>query len=226
MLTPRLKMLTEHIYTKSAADIGTDHAYVPIYLVQNGILEKAAATDINKGPLKIAEENVKKYGLEGKISLRLGAGLQPVEYGEFETIVIAGMGGEVIKNILENDLKKAQRAEYLVLQPMNSQALLRKWLSENGFSIFCEDITNEGYKVYNLIVAKSGNGYEYKDEFDLHLPEYLYSHENYGLLRDKKRREFLKIKTGMEAAAKKDLPLVEKYSEFIERIDMQTEGRK
>lgn len=219
MITPRLKMITEHIYTKSVADIGTDHAYVPIYSIQNGISERAAATDINKGPLKTAEENVKKYGLEDKISLRLGSGLAPVDKGEFETVIIAGMGGEVIKNILEKDSEKAHSAEYLILQPMNSQDLLRKWLSENGFSIVCEDIACEGYKVYNLIVAENGPGYNYKDEFDLHLPEYLYGHANFEFLREKKRREFSKIKTGMDKAAEKNLPLIEKYAEFTRKID-------
>lgn len=220
MITPRLKMITEHIYTTSAADIGTDHAYVPIYLVDNGIADNAAATDINEGPLKIAAENVKKYGFEDKISLKLGSGLSPIKEGEFETVIIAGMGGEVIKNILETDLQKAHASQYLVLQPMNSQDLLRRWLSEHGFSIVCEDIAIEGYKVYNLIVAENGDGYEYKDEFDLHLPEYLYGHENFGFLRDKKRREFEKIKNGMEKAEKKDLPTIEKYSYFIEKTDL------
>ncbi len=219
MITPRLKMIAEHIYTKSAADIGTDHAYVPIYLLQNNISDRLAATDIKTGPLKIAAENIQKYGFENKISLRLGAGLEPIKCGEFETVIIAGMGGEVIKNILENDIEKAHSAKYLVLQPMNSQDLLRKKLSENGFSIFSEDITFEGFKVYNLIVAQSGRGYEYKDEFDLHLPEYLYNNKNFALLKDKKRREFVKIKTGLESAAAKDFELIEKYRRFIERVD-------
>lgn len=219
MITPRLKMIAEHIYTKSAADIGTDHAYVPIYLLQNSMCDRLAATDIKQGPLNIAADNIKKYGFENKISLRLGAGLSPIAENEFETIIIAGMGGEVIKNILENDLKKAHSAKYLVLQPMNSQDLLRKKLSENGFSVVTEDITFEGFKVYNLIVAENGTGYKYKDEFDLHLPEYLQNNKNFDLLKAKKRREFVKIKTGLESAAEKDFELIQKYCEFISRID-------
>lgn len=219
MITPRLKMITEHIYTKSVADIGTDHAYVPIYLIQNSISDKAAAADIKKGPLEIARSNIEKYGLSDKISLRLGAGLSPIGINEFETCIIAGMGGEVITNILKQDIKKARSFKYLVLQPMNSQDLLRKWLASNNFSILKEDISSEGFKVYNLIEAVSGEPYRYKDEFDLHLPEYLYNHEKFTLLKDKKRREFTKIKEGLERAEKKDYNLIEKYSCFIKRID-------
>lgn len=219
MITPRLEMITKHIYTKSAADVGTDHAYVPIYLAQHGICTELAATDIKPGPLKIAAENVRKYNLEKTISLRLGGGLTPLKKGEFETLIIAGMGGEVIKNILENEREKAYSAEFLVLQPMNSQDLLRKWLADNDFSVCEEDIENEGYKVYNLIVAKKGTSYAYRDEFELHLPQYLHNHAKFSLLADKKRREFSKIKTGLEQAAQRDIALIEKYTEYIRRID-------
>ncbi len=225
MLAPRLKMISEHINTKTAADIGTDHAYVPIYLAQNKISDFIIASDIKKGPLDIARSNVLKYGLSDKIELRLGAGLEPVGKNEVQSIVIAGMGGEVIKNILEKDKEKAMCAECLILQPMNSQDLLRKWLSDNNFLIFEEDITTEGYKVYNLICAKKGTPVIFKDEFELHLPEYLYNHKNFKYLKEKKLREFKKIKSGLEKAAEKDTVLIKKYEEFIKRTENISERK-
>jgi len=219
MITPRLNMITTHIYTRSIADIGTDHAYIPISLAREKKIDKAIATDLKKGPLLIAEANVKKYNLEEKIELRLGSGISPVEAGEVESIIIAGMGGELITNILKNDETKARSAEFLILQPMNSQEVLRKWLSENNFSIIEEDIALEEYKVYNLIVAKQGKGVVFEDEFEYHVPEYLYSHEYFKEFKEKKIREFTKIKTGLLKATKKDETLIEKYDVFLKKLE-------
>ena len=186
MLTPRLDTVAKYIYTKTAADIGTDHAYIPIHIVKNKIAEHVIATDLRKGPLLIAESNVEKNGLSDKI---------------------------------ENDIEKAKKAEYLVLQPMNSQDVLRKWLSENGFSVLKEDIATEEYKVYNIILAQKGTPVIYKNEFELHIPPYLYSNKYFYALRDKKKREFLKIKNGLEAAVVKNEELIEKYSGFLSELD-------
>lgn len=221
MLTPRLQMIANHVKNKTIADIGTDHSYIPIHLIQNNISDRAIATDINKGPLDIARANIEKYSLSDKIELRLGGGLSTIEKNEAETVIIAGMGGEVIKNILENDKEKAYSAECLLLQPMNSQDLLRKWLSDNNFSIFEEDITTEGYKVYNLICAKKGEACTFEDELSLHLPRYLYSHPCFNALKEKKIREFTKIKTGLEKAQNKDLALIDKYAELLKILKEQ-----
>ena len=218
MLTPRLKMLADNVFTKTIADIGTDHAYVPIYLAQNNITKKAIATDLKEGPLKIAKKNIEKYNLSDKIELRLGSGINPLKQGEASSIIIAGMGGELIINILSENIEKAYSAEYLVLQPMNSQNMLRKWLSENNFSLVKEDISIEGFKVYNLIVVRKGTGYAYKNDFDLHLPEYLYSHPNFKALKEKKLREFNKIKNGLLNSSSKDDSLIKKYTKYIENI--------
>ena len=112
------------------------------------------------------------------------------------------------------DIKKAKKAEYLVLQPMNSQDALRKWLSENGFSVLKEDIATEEYKVYNIILARKGTPVIYKNEFELHIPPYLYNNKYFYALRDKKKREFLKIKNGLEAAAAKNEELIESIPDF------------
>ena len=108
-----------------------------------------------------------------------------------------------------------------MLQPMNSQDFLRKTLSENGFEVTEEDIETEDIYVYNLIIARAGQGVVYKDEFDLQIPSYLYSHKNFAALKEKKLREFNKIKSGLTKAAVKDYPQIEKYTNFIERLNKE-----
>lgn len=215
MMTPRLMMIAEHIKGETTADIGTDHAYVPIYLVEQNKIKSAVATDIKKGPLNIAKANVEKYHLCDKIELRLGSGLSPVAEKEVDSYILAGMGGDMIQSILETDEKKARSADMLLLQPMNAQADLRKWLIQNHFSILKEDIAIEGFKVYNLIVIKSGKTTQFKHELDFHLPPYLYGHPFFKELKAKKKREFTKIKTGLEQAVCQDEKQLEKYSKLL-----------
>lgn len=219
MLTPRTKMIAQHINADTVLDIGTDHAYIPIYLAQNKLAKKIIATDLRKGPLMIAEANIIKYGLEDKIELRLGEGLSPVEEDEADTIIIAGMGGELISNILNDGIKKAERAKVLVLQPMNSQEILRRWLIENGFSITEEDIALEGFKVYNLIIAKKGNSQRFLSDFDYHIPPYLKEHQYFDKFKEKKLREFNKIKTGLENAKEKNEEEIEKFKMYITKLE-------
>ena len=133
MITPRLDLILKHISGHSVADIGTDHAYIPIRLAQRRI--RVIATDIRKGPLDMASVHVKKSGCE--VDLRLGPGLAPISAGETDDIVIAGMGGEMIIKILTADEEKAKSAT-LILQPMNSQYELRQYLYNNGYDILFE----------------------------------------------------------------------------------------
>ena len=118
----------------SAADIGTDHGYIPAYLVETGICPKVILTDIAEDPLERAKRYFGKKGLEG--DFRLGAGLEVIEPSEVSTVIIAGMGGETIIDILGKDLEKSHSFKRLVLQPRTFAGKLRVWLSENGFR-FC-----------------------------------------------------------------------------------------
>ncbi len=219
MLTPRLEMILMNIYTRTIADIGTDHAYIPISLARNNKIDYAIATDLRKGPLMIAKGNIEKYNLSDKIELRLGGGISVIEENEAESIIIAGMGGELITTILSDDEKKIRSAKYLILQPMNSQDVLRKWLSENNFSIIKEDISIEGHKVYNLIIAKNGVPYNFENEFSLHIPPYLLDHKYFYALKDKKKREFTKIKDGLIKSSTKDENLIKKYTDFLKELE-------
>lgn len=224
MLTKRLDMIISNINGRTVADIGTDHAYIPVQLAKGNLADRIIATDVNKGPLNAAGNNVIANGVEEKIELRLGSGLLPVKVGECDTVIIAGMGGELISTILEEGEIVAKSVDALLLQPMNSQDLLRSFLSRNGYQILKEDITTEGFKVYNLIVARKGTPHEYKDEFELHLPPYLYTHEKFPALLAKKRREFEKILAGLNKARDKNTAEIDRYAKLLERV-RELEGR-
>lgn len=219
MITPRLEMILRHICGNSCADIGTDHAYVPIKLWERGI--KVIATDIMPGPLKIAAENVKKQNAD--IELRLGGGLSPIQKGEVDTIIIAGMGGEMIEKILSEDADKTDGVTF-ILQPMNRQYELRTFLLNNGFYIIEEDLAQEGFKVYNLIVAtkdgtKSGQALSYNSETELHLPASLKSHPCFEALLNKKQREFSKILSGLKKSKDANPIEVKKLEALLLEID-------
>lgn len=223
MITPRLEMILRHISGTSCADIGTDHAYVPIKLQESGM--KVIATDIMPGPLKIAAENVKKQN--ANVELRLGAGLEPIKKGETESVIIAGMGGEMIEKILKSEPEKAKSTR-LVLQPMNRQFELRTFLLENGYRISEEDLAVEGFKVYNLFVAeytgkRDYSGYE--SEFDRHLPETLSKNPLFDALCRKKKREFTKILTGLLKSREKNEAKISKIKEFIKEIEEKYENK-
>ncbi len=212
MLTPRLNMILENIEKGKIADIGTDHAYLPIELAKMG--KQVIATDVNIGPLKNAEKNVIKNNQN--IELRLGSGLAPLNIGDADEIIIAGMGGELIEKIISADFEKALSAR-LLLQPMNSQKELRKFLIENGFTIIKEDLAKEGFKIYNLIICEKGNMKVPEDEFFLHLPKSLYTHPLFSDLLQKKIREFKKCYDGLSKGTNTDILEIEKAKLLLDK---------
>lgn len=143
------------------ADIGTDHAYIPISLVLDGRVDYAIASDINEGPILKAKENIEKYGLSDKISVRIADGLNGIEEYKPNSIVICGMGGELIARIINDCDYVKQQGIQLILQPMTSIAELREYLS-HGFKIYDEDIVFDADKLYQIICAEyDGNEHEY-----------------------------------------------------------------
>ena len=125
------------------ADIGTDHAYLPIAAVRQGICGGAIACDLHPGPLAMADENIRGAGLEGQIETRLGDGLTPLGPGEADCIVIAGMGGMRIWGIILEGMEQARAAKRLILQPQHDIVLLRKNLHGAGFEIQGERLVRE-----------------------------------------------------------------------------------
>lgn len=132
------------------ADIGTDHAYIPIYLALNGISDKILASDINEGPILSAKENIEEYGLSDIIETRIANGLDGIENFAPTDILICGMGGELIAQIIQNSDYVKNENIRLILQPMTSIKELRKYL-QNGFSTVAENIALDSGKIYQII---------------------------------------------------------------------------
>lgn len=141
---------------KTAADIGTDHSYLPVYLVINGVCPAVVATEKARGPYDNACQLVELLSLSRQIDVRLGDGLAVLQPGEAATICMAGMGGYVIRDILEASLAVVDAAERLVLQPQKNAAMLRRYLQQSGWRIVAEDIAFDHGFYYEVIAAEPG----------------------------------------------------------------------
>lgn len=158
------------------ADIGTDHGYIPIYLVSEGIVPSAIAMDVNQGPLDRADAHIREYGLEDKIGTRLSNGLEKLDADEADTIVIAGMGGALMTNILSQGSHVVAAGKELILQPQSEIFKVRRFLHENGYRIEKEQIVLEEGKYYFILKAVPG--------VQTFAEDYLYEYGEY-LLKEK-----------------------------------------
>ncbi|HEU4965494.1 MAG TPA: class I SAM-dependent methyltransferase [Bacilli bacterium] len=156
-LSNRLARIASYVPTGvKTADIGSDHAFLPIHLAQSGKSVYAVAGELNLGPFKAAERNVRQQGLTDRVSVRRGDGLAVIEPGEVDVITVSGMGGGTIKEILAADTSKLQGVSRLVLSPQGDADTLRRWLLEQGWQIVDEDLLIEDDKLYEFVVAERG----------------------------------------------------------------------
>lgn len=163
-LSPRLSKISSLIPKAMAvADVGTDHGYVLLSLLMEKRIEHAIAMDVNPMPLKRAEKNMLDYGYFNQCEFRLSNGLENLKANEADVIVIAGMGGLLIRDILTRGRDVITPQTRLILQPMIAAPELRIHLYENGFNIENEYVVREENKFYNIICASRGNN-EYTDE--------------------------------------------------------------
>ncbi|CAM3927008.1 tRNA (adenine(22)-N(1))-methyltransferase [Mesobacillus thioparans] len=138
------------------ADIGSDHAYLPCYVVKKGTVPKAIAGEVANGPFQSALEQVKEEDLTDWITVRKGDGLEVIEPGEVDCITIAGMGGTLISSILEKGKSKLEGVSRLVLQPNVGSFAVRRWLIDNGWELISEEILKEDGKIYEILIAEKG----------------------------------------------------------------------
>ena len=158
-LSPRLRSVAELVPPGAKfADVGTDHAYLPVWLLQRGVIRHAVASDLRHGPLDRARQTAEKYGLSGQMEFRLCDGLSGIAPEEADTIAIAGMGGETIAAILAAAPWTRERDCLLLLQPMSAQPFLRRWLQEHGYVIRRETLSREGSSLYVTLEARAGRG--------------------------------------------------------------------
>ena len=160
VFVPKLTERTEGIVSlvpkcSSVADIGCDHGYVSIALVQRGISDRAVACDIKEGPLEHAKRNIEKACLSDRIRTELAPGLEAVNCEDAEVIVIAGMGQRTIADILSNSADIAKKAKYLVLQPQSEVSEMREYLVTNGYNILKNKLMIEKDKYYFAILASA-----------------------------------------------------------------------
>lgn len=158
MLSKRLQALAAEIPSGSVpADIGTDHALLPLYLVRSGLCRRAIAGDVNRGPYETARLAVQQAGLEEQISVRHGNGLEVVTPGEADVLVLAGMGAVTMIQIFEARPEVVAAARRLVLQPMVGAPQLRRWLQAQGFALVAERLLAEEGRLYEVLVAEPGD---------------------------------------------------------------------
>ncbi|HIY55706.1 MAG TPA: class I SAM-dependent methyltransferase [Candidatus Dorea merdavium] len=152
----------------SVADIGTDHGYVPIYLVERGIASKVIAMDVNQGPLNRARMHIVGHGLGDRIETRLSDGLARIRPGEVDTVIVSGMGGPLTIRILQEGKEVADQLNALILQPQSEICRVRRSLTENGYRIEQEDMVLEDGKYYPVMRVVHGTKEPYEEW------EYLY----------------------------------------------------
>lgn len=155
-LTARLRSIADQVPAGAVlADIGTDHAYLPVWLLLNGRIDRAIAADLREGPLARAKETAELHGVTDKVSFRLCNGLADISPHEADVIAIAGMGGETIASIL-SAAPWTKEGKLLLLQPMTSFTDLRLWLQENGYTIESETLSREGRRLYSCLCVRAG----------------------------------------------------------------------
>ena len=156
VLQPRLRLLAEMVPDGARlADVGTDHGYLPVFLLQKGRILGAIASDIVPGPLQHARQTAAEYEVTG-IDFRLCPGLENIRPEEADTIVIAGMGGETIQAVLESAPWTGKGEHLLLLQPMTKAEFLRKWLVDNGYSFTEERLVFDKEHLYPVFAVRGG----------------------------------------------------------------------
>lgn len=162
-LSKRLKTIVDLIDPNmKVADIGTDHGYIPIYLIKNGISDFVIASDINKGPINILLNNLKEHGVEKGVYERLGSGLKTINENEVDVVIIAGMGGNLISDIIDESMNIVKSLKYMILQPAQHEDVLREYLFNNEFKILEENVVLDSDKYYHTMKVTIGTDAPYE----------------------------------------------------------------
>lgn len=223
-ISERLKTVASFVRTsRTIADIGTDHGYIPIYLCLEEAIDRAIACDVNREPVRRAECNINMYHLGNMIETRLGDGLKPLKAGEVEGAVIAGMGGMLIIEILDECLEKTGTLNELVLQPQIDVDKVRKYLHKIGFKIDDEEMIYEDGIYYNVIRAVHGRE-KYDNEADYIFGKINIDRKN-AILKEFIEKEMAKNKKIMEKLkeagtdnSQKRIRELEKYEKICEGV--------
>lgn len=181
------------------ADIGTDHGFIPIYLVKKNLVKNALAMDVGKGPLERAALHIREEGLEDRIQTRLSDGLEKLKSGEADSIVIAGMGGDLIVRILAGGESVLPSIKELILSPQSEPEKVRFYLQENGFTIIREAMLLDEEKYYTVIKAVKGFMAE-QSPIELRYGKYLLDERDSVLIQylNKEKRKFEAVREDLQ----------------------------
>lgn len=222
-LSKRLLAVSEMVTSNSRlADIGTDHAYIPIYLVENQRVPHAIAMDVNKGPLNRAKENIELHGLQEYIETRLSDGAAALRNGEVDSVVIAGMGGGLVIKILTEGSEILESVKELILQPQSELAFVRRFLQKNQFAVIEENMVLDEGKYYTMMKAVHGK-MDYNREIDFKYGRLLLEQKNECLksFLDKEEKTYEKVLVTLRGNdgdhAKQRFAEVEQELEYIRR---------
>jgi tRNA (adenine22-N1)-methyltransferase len=236
-LGSRLECCARHVRSGGVLlDVGTDHAMLPISLVLSGKINRAAASDIRDGPVTIAERNVARLGLSDKITVLKTDGLAGLEKFSPTEIVIAGMGGEMIANILGSEAAEWARKEGIrfILQPMTRQHLLRCFLAGNGFLIEHNSLAEDsGGRIYEIIVCRyTAEPYIISDaeavggSINRDSPDDLFLKHLTGRIRQLRRRVGGILKTSDDDCRRTELPALNEVADGLEEMKKMINAEK
>ncbi len=202
----------------SVADIGTDHAYLPAYLILNSISPKALACDVRKGPLENAKKTVEAYSIEEKVTLRLSDGFDEIEPYEADDFIMCGMGGTLMEQLVSRTYWLKDKSKRIIVQPQSHAEDIRRFFVENGFEILFEDACIDGGKLYCAITA------EYTGEIKEKTVSYIYSGE-LPKCRKKEAKMFLeninsRLKKKLEA---EKIHGTAENAEYLEKVTNELE---
>ncbi|WP_062234905.1 tRNA (adenine(22)-N(1))-methyltransferase [Fictibacillus sp. FJAT-27399] len=222
-LSLRLKTVANYVHREAViADIGSDHAYLPCYLVLEHQVVYAIAGEVNEGPYQSALKEVQSANLQTKISVRKGDGLEVISPNETDVITICGMGGQLIASILEKGKSKLEGVKRLILQPNVGADSVRIWLKNEGWTLTQEEILKEDGKIYEVLVADLQEGnqpYTENETLELLLGPFLMKQKNEAFI-EKWRGEleqWTKILQQMESSQSPDS--MERKRQLMKRIE-------
>ena len=196
-------------------DVGTDHAMIPVWLVQTGRCSHVLATDIRPGPLENARALLERTGTGGRIRLMQTDGLHGISSADGDTVILAGMGGESMISILAAAPWTREEGTLLILEPQSKKADLRRWLSENGYAIASEQLVEDAGRIYPILTARGSESRAYTEaELHLGLLEQVEGDPLFGAYLDVMTTQAAKAAPYDEAAA----ALLKEYNEIKRRL--------
>lgn len=218
-LSPRLKMAADMVRDGAdVCDIGTDHAYLPAYLVINRKAKKALAADLRKGPLFNARETLKELNIENLVELRLSDGLKEISPDEAENIIICGMGGTLISRILSDAPWIKDKKYRLILQPQSHSEEVREYLIDNGFEILNESACIDDGRMYNCMCAEYKGTINDKPDYYMYIGKLLEEPSGTGKKITEKNLAYFRTVAENERKYK-SLQKAEKLEKIIKEIE-------